>query len=90
MIKWIRASRLSIKNSLPGAWREGREGECVEEEKARVFQIKSKMAAVYRGTSLIRNCADLGPYSRDMSRALWRSWEGGLFLMNEVPLYSLP
>ena len=64
---------MSIKNSLPGAWREGREGECVEEEKARVCQTKSKMAAVYRGTSLIRNCADLGAYSRAVSKALWRS-----------------
>ena len=27
----------------------------------------------YRGTSLIRNSAPLGPYSRTMPRALWRS-----------------
>ena len=25
----------------------------------------------YRGTSLIRNCASLGPYSRTIPRALW-------------------
>ena len=29
--------------------------------------------AVYRGTSLIRNSAPLGPYSRNMPRALWWS-----------------
>ena len=29
--------------------------------------------SVYRGTSLIRNNADLGPYSRAMPRALWWS-----------------
>ena len=40
----------------------------------------------YRGTSLIRNSAPLGPYSRTMPRALWWSEGGGLFLMIEVPL----
>ena len=42
--------------------------------------------AQYRGTSLIRNIAPLGPYSRTMPRALW--WPKGewLFLMSEVPL----
>jgi hypothetical protein len=28
---------------------------------------------IYRGTSLIRNRTPLGPYSRAMPRALWRS-----------------
>ena len=42
----------------------------------------------YRGTSLIRNRAPLGPYSRNMSRALWWPSGGGLFLMSEVPLYA--
>ena len=28
--------------------------------------------SVYRGTSIIRNCAPLGPYSRNMPRGLWR------------------
>ena len=31
----------------------------------------------HRGSSLIRNCAPLGPYSRPMSRALRKSWAGG-------------
>jgi len=30
-------------------------------------------AGAYRGTSLIRNCLFLGPYSRHMPRALWWS-----------------
>jgi len=29
-------------------------------------------ASVYRGTSIVRNSAFLGPYSRNMPRALWR------------------
>ena len=41
----------------------------------------------YRGTSLIRNSAPPGPYSMNMSRALWWSYGEGLFLMSEVPLY---
>ena len=40
----------------------------------------------YRGTSLIRNRAPLGPYTRTMPRVLWWSWGGGLFLMSEVLL----
>ena len=31
----------------------------------------------YRGTSLIRKFHPLGPCSRHMRRALWRSWGGG-------------
>ena len=33
----------------------------------------------YRGTSLIRNCLLLGPYSRPMPRAQRKSWGGGSF-----------
>jgi len=44
----------------------------------------------YRGTSLMRNCPPLGPYSRTMPRALRWSWGGWLFPMSEVPLYSMP
>ena len=40
----------------------------------------------YRGTSLIRNCLLLGPYSKPMPRALRKSWGGVRFLMSEVPL----
>ena len=43
----------------------------------------------YRGTSLTRNSASLGPYSMAMPRALRWSWGGKLFLMSEVPLYAL-
>ena len=41
----------------------------------------------HRGTSLIRKRHPAGPYSRNMSRALWGSWGGGRFLMGEVPLH---
>ena len=44
----------------------------------------------YRGTSLIRNTPLLRPYSRNMPRALWRPYGGGLFLMSEVLLYTWP
>ena len=43
----------------------------------------------YRGTSLTRKRSPLGPYRRPMPRALRWSWQGGLFLMSEVPLYCM-
>ena len=42
----------------------------------------------YRGTSIVRNSAPLGPYSKNMPRPLWRPEGGGVFLMSEVALYS--
>ena len=42
----------------------------------------------YMGTSLIRNIAPIGLYSRTIPRALWWVLGGGPFLMSEVPLYS--
>ena len=36
--------------------------------------------AQYGGTSLIRHSAPLGPYSRNLPRALWWSSGGGCFL----------
>ena len=45
--------------------------------------------APYRGTSLITNNAPLGPYSRNMPRALCWSKGGGLFPMSKVPPYQL-
>ena len=36
----------------------------------------------------MRNSAPLALYSRNMSRALWRSYGGGLVLLSEVTLYS--
>jgi len=56
----------------------------VEGEGCRGFEFGVPVA--YRGTSLTRNSAPLGPYSRTMPRALWWSEGGGLFLMSEVPL----
>ena len=41
----------------------------------------------HRGTSLIRNSAPLGSYSRTMSRTLWWPYGGLLFPMSEVTLY---
>ena len=40
----------------------------------------------YRDTSFIRKIDHPGPYSRTMTRALWWSEGGVLFLMSEVPL----
>ena len=39
----------------------------------------------YRGTSHIKNCHPLGPYSRSMPRALWWSQGGGGFLRARYP-----
>ena len=41
---------------------------------------------VYRGTSLIRNTALLGPYIRIIPRVLWWYKGEGMFLMSEVLL----
>ena len=42
----------------------------------------------YRGISLIRNSAHLGPYNRTMPRVPRLSWGRGVFLISEVPLCS--
>ena len=42
-----------------------------------LYQERQGLVNLYRGTSLKRNSAPLGPYSRTMPRALWRSWGGG-------------
>jgi hypothetical protein len=41
------------------------------------YRFRVVAAAGYMGTSLIRNRAPLGPYSKTMSRLLWRFQEGG-------------
>ena len=41
---------------------------------------------MYRGTSLIRNSAPLGPYSRTIPRTIRWSESGVLVRMNEEPL----
>ena len=40
---------------------------------------------VHRGTSLIRNCAPLGPSSETLPRALWKFQEGGGFFPAKYP-----
>ena len=42
----------------------------LESERARETFIATNAATVYRGTSIIRNSASLGPWSRTMPRAL--------------------
>ena len=42
-----------------------------------VIYTQPSLARPYRGTSLVRNCASLGPYSRTMPRALRWSLRGG-------------
>ena len=49
----------------------------------------SRPHGLYRGTSLIRNSAPLGPYSRTMLRALWWYWGEGLSFMSAISLYGL-
>ena len=51
-----------------------------------VIGVIGLQAPRYRETSLVRNCAPPGPYSRIITRFLWWSQGGGLFLMIEVPL----
>ena len=45
----------------------------VPSAKLRAYADPTKTATTYRGTSLMRNSAPLGPYSRKMPRALWWS-----------------
>ena len=52
-----------------------------------LFLLHSAADGPYRSTSLIRNSAPIGPYSRTMPRALWWSLAEVLFLRSEVPLY---
>ena len=51
-------------------WRKRLESKKEEDEAAR---RASALRRRYRGTSLVRNCAPLGSYSRPMPRALWLS-----------------
>ena len=37
------------------------------------YSKETEAGTLYRGTSLIRNSARLGPYSRTMPTALWQS-----------------
>ena len=73
------------------AFREGRQAElhedglCVETP-VEVLGFRVQGCGVDRGTSLNKNSAPPGPYSRNMPRAPWWSQRGGLFLMSEVPL----
>ena len=43
----------------------------------RRLKVDSLNPREYRGTSLIRKCFPLGPYSRTVPRALWWSYGGG-------------
>jgi len=48
----------------------------IEEKDAGPFQ----KCSLYRGTSLVRNCAPLAPYSRTLHRALCWPYGGCCFL----------
>ena len=56
----------------------------------KVFPLRSEADKGYRGTSLIRNSAPLGPYRGTLRRALGKVQlqgpSGALFLMSQVPL----
>ena len=52
----------------------------------RIVGQSTRARQSYTGTSLIRNSAPLGTYSRKMPRALWRPEGVGLFFMSEVSL----
>ena len=43
----------------------------------RALKAGGGASSAYRGTSVIRNSAPLGPFSRIMPRALWWSYGGG-------------
>ena len=45
-------------------------------------------ALLYRGTSLMRNRLNPGPFSRDMPRPLWWTLGGGRFIMIKALLHA--
>ena len=56
---------------------------------AKEARALAPLPSQYRGTSLKRNSAPLGPYSRNMPRALWWSQlGGGCFLWARYPCSS--
>ena len=50
-----------------------------------VFRTTLPWCIRYKGTSPIRGSAPLGPYSRTVPRARWKSWGGGSFLQARYP-----
>jgi hypothetical protein len=80
-----------VKGEARGAWSVCAFVDAVDKRPTpipyRVTSLIRNREHAYRGTSLMRNSAPLGPYSRNMSVALWRPQKGGLFLLSEVPLY---
>ena len=51
-----------------------------------LFHVQYSLERGYRGTSLMKNSAPLGPYNRTMPRALRWAQGRGLFLRSEVTL----
>ena len=49
------------------------------------MEADAGLSEIYRGTSALRRRLLLGPYSRDVPRALWWSKGGGFLDMSEVP-----
>ena len=58
--------------SLDNAWRVFQ-----QTSHSRLAEVAAERGLCYRGTSLIKNSAPLGPYSRTVPRALRWSWGGG-------------
>ena len=52
-----------------------------------VKEVRLRLST-YRGTSLIRNCHSLGPYSRPIPRALRWSWGWGCAPPSSMPRRS--
>ena len=57
---------------------------------ARESSIETSTAAMYRGTSLIRNTSPVGPYSSPLPRDLWGSLGAAAASYEQVSLYAPP
>ena len=77
MIKWVRSSRLSVKNSLSAGILRG----------ASVGSARSSLTQ--QGTSLLKKRTPLGPCRGPVPRVRGGSLGGGRFLMGEEPLYTV-
>ena len=64
-------SEASLFHSQPACQLESSQTNRQRQRQKRVRGVKGRGG--YRGASLIRNRAPLGPYSRTMPRALWKS-----------------
>ena len=69
--EWRGGTRREGSSSPEPPWRVGHRFGMRSYSEQQSFPVALRRPALHRGTSLIRNSAPLGPYSRSMHRVLW-------------------